>query len=137
MTHQGKVEYLHTVLPMLMALRRRTGLPHKILLDEAHYFLSGPDSIRLIDPELQGYIFVTYRVSRLDPAIRTSGDVVVIVTRETDPEEALTLLDLCRLQPGTTISSRAFDLTMKQRYCRAPVRGAALAGPAATSGTIR
>ena len=37
-------EYLNTLLPLLITLRRRTGLPHKILLDEAHYYLGGPDS---------------------------------------------------------------------------------------------
>ena len=96
MGHVDKLEYLHTLLPMLMALRRRTGLPHKILLDEAHYFLRGAESVRLIDPELEGYIFVTYRISRLDPAVRGTGDAVVLVTRETDPQEVGALVQLCR-----------------------------------------
>ena len=38
-SHRKKTEYLNTLLPQLVALRRRTGLPHKILLDEAHYYL--------------------------------------------------------------------------------------------------
>lgn len=83
-SYHEKREYLRTLLPLLVTLRRSTGLPHKILLDEAHYFLSGPDSSRLIDTELAGYILVTYRVSGLAPAIRMAGDTVVMVTRETD-----------------------------------------------------
>jgi len=95
-THQRKVEYLETILPMLAELRRRTGLPHKIVLDEAHYFLRGPDARALVDPELEGYVFVTYRVSRLDPSVRGTPDAVVLVTRESDPAEASALAALAR-----------------------------------------
>ena len=105
-THQRKVEYLDTILPLLMTLRRRSGLPHKILLDEAHYFLRGPGAATLIDPELEGYIFVTYRISRIDPAIRATRDAVVMVTRETDPTEAAALVQLCR--PCTSIQPTIF-----------------------------
>lgn len=41
--HRQKREYLQTLLPLLTTMRRTTGLPHKILLDEAHYFLDGAD----------------------------------------------------------------------------------------------
>lgn len=106
-THQEKIEYLRTILPLLMTLRRRTGLPHKILLDEAHYFLRGPDSSSLIDPELEGYVFVTYRISRLDPAIRRTTDAVVMVTRESDPGEAAAIVEMCR--PCGGVSASAFS----------------------------
>lgn len=108
MTHREKREYLRTLLPLLATLRRTTGLPHKILLDEAHYFLSSDDSCQCIDPELAGYILVTYRVSALAPAIRMAGDTVVMVTRETDRDEAKTLLEMCRPQPCTTVSPDVF-----------------------------
>jgi hydroxymethylpyrimidine pyrophosphatase-like HAD family hydrolase len=105
-SHRKKAEYLNTVLPLLITLRRRTGLPHKILLDEAHYTLGGPEGGRLIDPELAGYIIVTYRVSALAPSIRTTSDAVVMVTRESDPREAETLVRLCR--PAAGIDARVF-----------------------------
>ncbi len=89
--HPEKQEYLHELLPLLASLRRQTGLPHKIVLDEAHYYLGEPDGRRLIDPELAGYILVTYRVSSVDPAVRAGADTVVIVTRETDLQEQETL----------------------------------------------
>lgn len=108
LSHHQKADYLNTVLPLLMAVRRRSGLPHKILLDEAHYFLRGPESTQLIDPELEGYIFVTYRISRLDPDIRMTRDAVVMVTRETDTREAETLLRMCRPAPAPTMSTRVF-----------------------------
>jgi hypothetical protein len=104
--HRQKTEYLNLLLPLLITLRRRTGLPHKILLDEAHYYLGGPDSGGLIDPELAGYILVTYRISGIAQSIRSAGDAVVIVTRETDPHEADTLMSMCR--PRTDISPNIF-----------------------------
>ena len=111
-THHEKREYLRTLLPLLVGLRRNTGLPHKILLDEAHYFLSAGDVTQLIDPALAGYIFVTYRVSMLPAAVRETADAVVMVTRETDPEEAKALLGMCRPQPCSAVSPDVFrDLT--------------------------
>jgi hydroxymethylpyrimidine pyrophosphatase-like HAD family hydrolase len=98
-SHRHKMEYLETLLPLLVTLRRRTGLPHKILLDEAHYYLGGPDSGRFIDSELAGYILVTYRISGLAQSIQATSDAVVIVTRETDATEAATLLRMCRPRP--------------------------------------
>ncbi len=99
-SHHRKVDYLGTLLPLLMAWRRRTGLPHKILLDEAHYYLGGSAGPGLTDPELGGYIFVTYRVSSLAMSIRGCPDNVVLITRETDAREAAALLDLCRPSPS-------------------------------------
>jgi hypothetical protein len=34
-----KIEFIRAALPALNELRRRTGLPHRIVVDEAHYFL--------------------------------------------------------------------------------------------------
>jgi hydroxymethylpyrimidine pyrophosphatase-like HAD family hydrolase len=103
-----KRDYLRVLLPLLVTLRRSTGLPHKILLDEAHYFLTGEDVAHLIDMELAGYIFVTYRVSSLPALVRNAADTVVMVTRETDPDETKTLLDLCRPRPCTGVSPDLF-----------------------------
>lgn len=107
-THHEKTEYLSTLLPLLINLRRRTGLPHKILLDEAHCYLGRPESDQLLDPELAGYILVTYRISGLCPAIRMTTDAVVMVTREADQLEAATLLQLCRPTPCTTVQPTVF-----------------------------
>jgi len=115
LSHRRKGEYLDTLLPLLVTLRRQTGLPHKILLDEAHYYLGGPDSTRLIDPELAGYILVTYRASGLAPAIRETCDAVVMITRETDEDEARTLLGMCRPSPGVTALPDVFgDLALSE-----------------------
>jgi hydroxymethylpyrimidine pyrophosphatase-like HAD family hydrolase len=107
MAHHLRTEYLRSLLPVLNELRRHTGLPQKILLDEAHYCL-GVGNAALVDPELAGYILVTYRVSALDAAIRTTSDAVVMVTRETDKHEVGTLIRMCRPQPCKTAGPEMF-----------------------------
>jgi hypothetical protein len=102
-SHREKAEYLSTLLPLLATIRRQTGLPHKILVDEAHYFLSATSGMGAIDAEFGGYILVTYRISGLDPSIRSAGDCVVMVTRETDPLELEVFRSMCR--PCAQLSS--------------------------------
>jgi hydroxymethylpyrimidine pyrophosphatase-like HAD family hydrolase len=130
LAQREKIGYVRTLMPLLVAMRRRTGLPHKILLDEAHYFLADADHTHMIDPELAGYIVVTYRVSALDPAIRRTGDAVTLVTRESDPHEVDTLLDMCRPQPAAAASKTLFrDLQVNE--------AAVLPGVTESHGTIR
>jgi hydroxymethylpyrimidine pyrophosphatase-like HAD family hydrolase len=95
LSHAEKQEYLRELLPWLAALRRQTGLPHRILIDEAHYYVGGADGSRLLDAELAGYTLVSYRVSAIDPTVRSASDMVVLVTRETDLQEQDTLHSLC------------------------------------------
>jgi hypothetical protein len=130
LTHEQKVGYLDALLPLLRSFRRRTGLPHKVLLDEAHQYLSDPGADRLLDAELAGYILVTYRISGLCASVRASGDAVVLVTRENDPDEAETLLGLCRPHRAANDGTRAFaNLTMTE--------AALLPGPEESLGRIR
>ncbi len=85
-----KREYVSSLLMMLAALRREVGLPHHIVIDEAHYFLGGDDVIRLLDFELSSYTLITYRASVIHPSILASLDSI-IVTRLTDEEEVRSL----------------------------------------------
>lgn len=91
--YEDKVRYLKALLPMLASLRRTTGLPHRIVVDEAHYFLREPDVKQLLDFELGAYTLVTYRPSDLHPDLR-SGIEAVIVKRSTHPSEVQTLLTM-------------------------------------------
>lgn len=129
--HEQKVKYLETLLPLLRAFRRRTGLPHKVLLDEAHHYLGDTNSERFLDTELAGYVLVTYRISSLCPSIRSAKDAVVVVTRETDPDEIQTLLSLCRTPAGRApVSADAFShLSMTE--------AALLPGPEEARGRVR
>jgi hypothetical protein len=84
----------------------------------------------MIDPELAGYIVVTYRVSALDPAIRTTGDAVTLVTRESDPHEMDALLEMCRPRPPEAASKALLrDLQVNE--------AAVLPGATESHGAIR
>lgn len=92
--HQEMVDYVRNLLPVLSTLRWRTGLPHRVVLDEAHYVLHDEGAAALVDRELNGYILMTYRASQLQPAILRSTEAI-IVTRESDPNEVHALAALC------------------------------------------
>jgi hydroxymethylpyrimidine pyrophosphatase-like HAD family hydrolase len=89
-----KRDYIRSVLPALATLRRHTGLPHRIVVDEAHYFLHDADVLTLLDLELGAYTLVTYRASRLHSKILSAAEAIV-VTRESDLDEVAALADLC------------------------------------------
>lgn len=90
-----KVKYLYTLLPTLAAIRRTTGLPHRIVVDEAHYFLHEPNIRDLLDLNLGAYTLVTYRLSDLHPEARKAVEMV-IVKRITDPQEVRALADMAK-----------------------------------------
>lgn len=89
--YEEKLSYLKELLPMLASLRRTTGLPHRIVVDEAHYFLSESNVRRLLDFELGAYTIVTYRPSDLHPDLRR-GLHAIIVKQLTQAKEVQTLL---------------------------------------------
>ncbi|NOT25950.1 MAG: HAD family hydrolase [Acidobacteria bacterium] len=89
-----KIDYIRSVLPALNAMRRRTGLPHRILLDEAHYFLHGAGTSRLLDLDTNGNTVVTYFASRL-PRELLDATNVILVTCESNPAEIDELFKRC------------------------------------------
>jgi hypothetical protein len=91
MKRDEKHPYVASLLQMLAAHRRQTGLPHWIIVDEAHYFLHDPEAPQILDLEMAGYMLVTYRASQLQPDVLAVSEAI-IVTRETDPAEAQALL---------------------------------------------
>jgi hydroxymethylpyrimidine pyrophosphatase-like HAD family hydrolase len=91
--YEAKQRYVATLLQMLTRLRRQTGLPHRIVVDEAHYFLHDADVLQLLDLELAGYTLITYKASQLHREVLASSEAI-IVTRETDPDEADAMLKM-------------------------------------------
>ena len=89
-----KIEYIRAALPALNVMRRKTGLPHRILLDEAHYFLHDGDVGRLLDLEMNGYTIVTYCASKLPPDLLAHTEVM-LVTCESNPVEIEALRSRC------------------------------------------
>ena len=96
MRHARKWSYIRALLPALADLRRRTGVPHRILLDEAHYFLHEAGIAQLLDLELAGYTLVTYQPSRLHPDVIAASEAT-IATRMTDSREIAAIASACRL----------------------------------------
>jgi hypothetical protein len=112
-SRQDKPGYTRGLLRLLTDLRRETGLPHRIVVDEAHYFLREPADAAMIEPDRGGHTLITYRLSGLDPAVLRSAECV-IVTRESDPTEARLLhaafggtADLCTW--SATLAGLAVD----------------------------
>ena len=112
--HLEKVEYLYTLLPLLAAIRRTTGLPHRIVVDEAHYFLHEPNIRELLDLDLGAYTLITYRLSNLHPDIRNAIEVL-IVKRITDPQEIRSLVKMTKNERGEAEwKSQLNSLTVSQ-----------------------
>jgi hypothetical protein len=93
MSFQEKREYINSLLPMLACHRRSTGLPHAIVIDEAHYFFQEPNVFQLLDMELGAYTLVTYRPSDLHPDLCKAFDVIV-TTRMSDPRSLEAILTM-------------------------------------------
>jgi len=92
--HDEKQHYVRAILPSLNVLRRQTGLPHRILLDEAHYYLHDTNAESLLDLERNGYTIVTYRASQLPAALLEAAEVMV-TTCESSPFESEALRRCC------------------------------------------
>jgi hydroxymethylpyrimidine pyrophosphatase-like HAD family hydrolase len=83
MTRSGQAEYTTSLLPWLTGTRRHTGIPHRIVLDDAPRLLAGGRHRELIDPAFGGYILVAERAATIDLAIRAPGAAILL---ETDPQ---------------------------------------------------
>jgi hypothetical protein len=70
-------------------------LPHRVIVDEAHYFLDSAPANELLDLRGNGYTLVTYRASHLPQLVLGSSEVI-LVTCESDPTEVKALHELCR-----------------------------------------
>jgi hydroxymethylpyrimidine pyrophosphatase-like HAD family hydrolase len=81
------------VLRLLNRVRRKIGLPHRIVIDEAHYFFGRLNDPELFDRELGGHLLVTYRIADLSADVLKATDAV-IVTKVADRRQALALRGL-------------------------------------------
>jgi hypothetical protein len=92
--HQAKLAYIRSVLPALNVMRRRTGTPHRIIVDEGHYFLRDALAHKLLDFDFNGYTVVTYWPSQL-PRELVAATEVILVTRESNRAEIDALRHYC------------------------------------------
>jgi hydroxymethylpyrimidine pyrophosphatase-like HAD family hydrolase len=114
LSHERKVAYVADLLPMLASLRRRVGLPHWIVVDEAHYFLHDPNLAECVDFELGAYVLITYRPSQLHPELLQAVESS-IVTPFTNPSEIRTLAALSAAEDSAVAWSDLFgDLAIDE-----------------------
>jgi hydroxymethylpyrimidine pyrophosphatase-like HAD family hydrolase len=92
--HDAKFDYIRSVLPALNVMRRRRGTPHRIILDEGHYFLHDAVDRGLLDLDFNGYTVVTCWPSQLPPTLVAATEVI-LVTRESKGEEIKALRNHC------------------------------------------
>lgn len=126
--HREKVHYLETVMDLLLRLRRQTGLPHRIVVDEAHYLIARKPSWARNPEELRGQTLITYRLSSLMRGVSLPQDVAIVVTKESDPPEIDTLCGLCRATGVSIPSSALTDLLVNE--------AAILPGPEESCGCV-
>jgi hypothetical protein len=125
LAHDDKRDYVRTLLPLLSGLRRRGGVPHRIVLDEAHYFVDADDRGRLLfDPCERGYTLVSYRPQHLPAAVLGEMDILLL-TRISDTDQVAALgaqpvgLQLAHLSLGEALLSGNCD---EARGCARPFR---------------
>jgi len=97
--YQEKMSYMKSLLPMLAVIRRGTGLPHRIVIDEAHYFLHDANVGDLLDLTLGAYTLATYRLADIHPDLRNAMECV-IVKRTCEPREIQTLMEMVQAKGG-------------------------------------
>jgi hypothetical protein len=102
--HEAKYAYIRDMLPALNVMRRRRGLPHRIILDEAHYFLHDALATELLDLDFNGYTVVTYWPSQL-PTELVAATEVILVTRESNQSEIDALRQHCSACQHLTAST--------------------------------
>jgi hydroxymethylpyrimidine pyrophosphatase-like HAD family hydrolase len=121
--HGDKLALVETALARAGHLRRTVGLPHWIVLDEAHYFLHGTG---LPDPSLlaaKGIGAVTYRPSRLGASVAGAFDALLL-SRTTDAGELAFLRELLCACPDASRVVAALPTLPSGEFVLARPRGA-------------
>jgi hypothetical protein len=130
LAQDAKIAYIRSTLPALNVLRQHVGLPHRIVVDEAHYFLHDSDAGRLLDLERNGYTVITYCASRLPDALLAASEVM-LVTCESNPAELDALRRLC--ERSAPAADQDWDRVRQLR----PGQAAALPITAEAGGRLR
>lgn len=118
LSYDIKRAYFQSALMELLALRRTTGLPHWIVVEEADQLLQD-DVLPAEQPHLVpvGFCLVTHRPGALNPALLPSIDAVVAMAggeryaRGIAPEAGHDLPQATPLRAGEALLSMAGELT--------------------------
>ncbi len=108
--HAEKWSYIPSLLAGIAAMRHANGIPHRVILDEAHYLLHCDADASFLDLELAGYTLVTYQPSRLHPDLLKAMEAIV-VTRLTDSRELDALRPWCGENPESCAALTTLGLS--------------------------
>src|SRR3990172_6608681 len=122
-SHVEKIELIEAGLGLIRRGRRRSGRPHWVFLDEAHYSLhQGGVSDDAVAIEEKGFCLATYRSSWLRESVRKAMDILILA-RTTFPEEIAFLRSCVALTPnGVDVISALPDLPRKEFVVMEPER---------------
>jgi len=93
LSYDRKRAAVAVLLQCIAKLRWRTGLPHRVVVDEAHYFLRDPAVTGSLGLDHGEYFLICDRASELDPELLISAEAL-LVTKESDRAEAEALRKL-------------------------------------------
>jgi hypothetical protein len=94
--HPAQAALANEGLARLRRSRERSGLPHWIVVDEAHHLLAQPDlTAARVGLDAKGVCLATYRASWLPPAVVAAMDAFV-VGRTTEAAELAFVEAVCR-----------------------------------------
>src|SRR5581483_4079812 len=116
LAHADKVRYVETAVACLDAARAVSGIPHWVVLDEAHYFLHARTALaRRFEGRTGSYAFVTYRPSLLAPAVLADVNAHLVM-RTTLEEERYFLTGLLQAHgPRDLVASDALARVQEGR----------------------
>lgn len=116
--HPAKVAYVDEVLCAFQSLRSETGIPHWIVIDEAHYFCHETSPCvcaRRFDARTGSFVFVTYRPSLVAAPIH-EGVGAYLITPTAIEEERYFMTGLLRAQgPRDVLAHEALAGLERQR----------------------
>ncbi len=73
-----RLEYVRAILPAIAQLRRRHGIPHRVVLEDADEVLSGLDVAQCLDLELAGHVILANQLAGLPPEVGDAVDAMLI-----------------------------------------------------------
>jgi hydroxymethylpyrimidine pyrophosphatase-like HAD family hydrolase len=84
MTRTEKVSYATTILGAVAAVRGATGMPHWLIIDEAHHIFprEGSSATELLTPGTEALCLITLTAGDLAPAVLPLANVVASTERE-------------------------------------------------------
>ena len=112
--HLTRMQLLRDLAALVVELRAESGVPHWIVVDEAHTLIGVDGPLRgVFDPTAGGHLFVSYHPERLCPEVLSGVDVVLSASPPIDQ-----LIDTENL-PASSLPRAAFGQAQLLRSDRA------------------